>query len=69
MPIEFKMIDPPERKRTYYFANGSTVVVQNVMGLRVSDSGTHRLETTDGRKVIVNNNWLAIELDIDAWSF
>lgn len=56
-----------ERWRTYTFGDGS-VTVENVVKLCVRPSGTHRLETADGKKLIVAANWLTISVDADAWS-
>ena len=52
----------------YHYAGGHTITLKNVTGLCVRPSGTHRLETADGRKWIVPPGWLAIELDMDAWT-
>jgi hypothetical protein len=60
-------LDPPEKKRTYHFAQRS-FVLENVVALCVRPSGTHRLETADGRKWIVPTGWLVIELEVEAWT-
>ena len=65
---ELIKLDKPERKRTYIFAS-SRVEIENVVAVGVRQSGTHRLETADGRKWIVSTGWLAIELDMDEWTF
>lgn len=65
---EFTKLDPPERKRTYHFP-GRSLTVENVSAICVRPSGTHRLETADGKKFIVAPGWLMIELDMDAWTF
>lgn len=62
-------IDPPERERTYVFPGGERLTFSAVKAVGVSERGTHRLELTDGRRVIVPPRWLAIELDVDGWSF
>lgn len=56
-----------EKKRTYIFPSGK-VELLNVTAICVRPSGTHRLETQDGRKWIVNPGWLAIELDVQDWT-
>ncbi len=66
---DFKAINPPERKRTYHFPNNETITFENVSAVCARPSGTHRLETTDGKKYIVRAGWLAVELDMDAWTF
>jgi hypothetical protein len=67
-PITMTKISPPEKRRVYHFANGEKVELMNVVGVCVRPSGTHRLETADGRKWIVPAGWLAIELDMEAWT-
>jgi hypothetical protein len=64
----FTELNPVERSRTYHFDDGITFRVDGVKRLLVRPSGTHRLETTDGRKFVVPVGWLAIELDVDAWT-
>lgn len=66
--LEFTKLGCPERKRIYHFPAG-TIAVENVIAVCVRPSGTHRLETSDGRKYIVPAGWLAIELDMDVWTF
>lgn len=65
---EMKPISPAELSRTYHFPNGK-MALTNVVALAVSASGTHRLETGDGRKWIVPVGWMAIEIDVPEWSF
>lgn len=64
---EFVELDPPEKKRTYHFP-GRSITLKNVVALCVRPSGSHRLETADGRKWIVPPSWLAIELEVEAWT-
>jgi hypothetical protein len=59
----------PERKRTYLFPGGETVTIDNVIAVGVRSSGTHRVEAADGMKWIIPPGWLAICLDMDAWTF
>ncbi len=66
--LDFTRIEPPEKKRTYLFANGQ-VSFENVVAVCIRPSGSHRLELADGRKIIVAANWLAIELEIGSWTF
>jgi hypothetical protein len=63
--IEF---DPPERKRTYRFPGGGQITLKAVTHLFVSDSGTHRVRTADGRLHIVASGWLHIEVDAADWT-
>lgn len=66
--LSFTKLNPPERKRTYHFSD-CKISIENVATVCVRPSGTHRLETQDGRKFIVNPGWMAVELDVDHWSF
>lgn len=47
-----KELVPQEKTRTYTFPSGK-VVLENVTKFAVSDSGTHRLETQDGKKHVI----------------
>lgn len=66
--LQFQKIDPPEVCRTYHFANGK-FAISGIVSVCVRPSGTHRLETSDGRKYIVPAGWLAIELEVPNWTF
>jgi hypothetical protein len=59
--------DVQEQKRIYYFPQG-VIAVENIVKFAAPGT-THRLETADGKKFIVNNGWMAIELDVAEWSF
>jgi hypothetical protein len=63
--LDFKQVN--EQRRTYYYPQGE-MVIDDVVKLAVPGS-THRLETKDGRKLIMNSNWMAIKLDVEDWSF
>lgn len=67
--MEIRKLDSPERKRIYIFPGGDRVEFVHVTGLEVRPSGRHRVETADGQKAIVAAHWLAIEIDVDAWTF
>lgn len=56
-----------EDRRTYIYPDGQ-FTVEGVVRLLVRPSGTHRLETADGRKFIVAAGWLAIEVVAKDWS-
>ncbi len=68
MAIELIELIPHERSRTYVFSGNEKLIYLDVCRLKVSDSGNHRLELGDGRKIIVMAGWLAIELDVDSWT-
>lgn len=68
MPIQWTELNPPERKRTYYFPF-YTVSFENVIRVEVRESGKHRIETTDGRKAFVAPGWFWMEIEADAWTF
>lgn len=61
-------INPPERKRVYYFPGGEKVELADVTHFHARPSGTHRLRTKDGRLWIVPTGWLAVEVDADGWT-
>lgn len=67
--LQFTKLDPPEKRRAYVFPGPNIVAFENVTAVCVRPSGTHRLETADGMKHIVNTGWLAITLEMDAWTF
>lgn len=67
--INWTELNPPERKRAYVFPDGTRLELENVTRVEVRDSGKHRVETADGRKVFVSPGWLWMELDMDAWTF
>lgn len=56
-----------ERSRTYHFPGGDTVTIHGVTALCVRPT-SHRLETSDGRKVIVPGKFIAIDIDAKSWS-
>lgn len=55
--IEMVKLSAPERSRTYVYAlkggGEFRTTLENVTAVCVRPSGTHRLETADGRKHIV----------------
>jgi len=61
-------LEKPEKSRTYHYADHSRVIL-NVTAVCVRPSGSHRLETADGKKWIVQPGWEAIELDMEDWTF
>lgn len=61
-------LDPPENSRAYYYGDGSSVLFKKVLRLKVSDSGTHRIETSDGMKHIVSPGWRYITIDTESWT-
>jgi len=63
-----KFIEVKEQNRTYTFPSG-TVKLEGVTGINVSKSGTHRINTKDGKKHIVPSGWIHIEFDAPEWTF
>lgn len=63
--LEFKEVG--EQSRTYYYP-GRKYTFDKVNKVAISNT-THRLETADNKKYIVNQGWDVIELDVDHWSF
>lgn len=68
MKPEFTKLNPVERARKYIFPGGREIEFYGVHSIAVSASGTHRLETNAGQKIIVPTGWLAIILDVDDWT-
>jgi hypothetical protein len=67
VPLKFEKVSG-EDCRVYHYPNGSTFMVEGVTGICVRPSGTHRLETKDGRKWIVASGWSAISITAAHWS-
>lgn len=68
MTIPFTELNPPERKRTYYFPSGPSLTVNDVTHIEVRQSGKHRLQCKNGDKVFVAPNWNYIIVDVDEWT-
>ena len=67
--LTFVPIDPPEKTRRYLYPGGNIIALENVTAVCVRPSGTHRVETADGKKQIIAPGWLAIEIDTPKWTF
>lgn len=61
--IELTKLDPQEKSRTYTFPGGELVKIDNVTHFLARDSGTHRLQTADGKLHIVPVGWLHISIE------
>lgn len=63
-----------ETKRTYVYPpsaenpQGFRYEVKDVVRLHVRPSGSHRLETAEGLKLVVMPGFKAIEVEAPAWS-
>ena len=57
-----------EQNRTYHFPDYD-VVLKGVEEINISKSGTHRINTSDGKKHIIPPGWKHIEFDADDWTF
>lgn len=55
-------IELNEQKRIYYFPNNEIIILENVTELKVSESGNHRLKTSDNNLHIIPTGWLHIEI-------
>jgi hypothetical protein len=66
--LKWTVLYRPERSRTYVFPGNEEFRVDGVTRICVRPSGSHRLETKDGLKVIVKAGWLAIKIVADDWS-
>lgn len=67
--VKMNYFEIPERKRKYVYPDGTYYELLEVLALAVSSLGTHRLKLSDGTHIIVPTGWIAIELDIDNWSY
>lgn len=65
--LELKKLEPSEKSRTYTFPNNEKIALLNVTHFLARESGTHRLQTADGKLHIVPVGWLHVE--IEAGSF
>ena len=63
-----QFIEINEQNRTYYFPKG-TVELIGVVSINISKSGTHRLNTKDGKKHIIPFGWTHIEFEATDWTF
>lgn len=50
-----------ETSRTYFFPNGSTLVIDDAVELSVSKNNAHHLTTRQGEIYIIPYKWLAIK--------
>jgi hypothetical protein len=66
--IDWTVLTPPERKRTYVYPNGENLVFEEVTRIEIRQSGTHRLEYKDGGKAFVVPGYRAIILEVDEWT-
>lgn len=66
--INWTELNPPELKRTYVFPGGDKLELENVTRIEVRESGKHRVETADGRKLFVAPGWLWMELEMKDWT-
>lgn len=66
-PMVLQELSPQERTRTYHFPKGD-VVLHDVTHFLARPSGTHRLQTKDGKLHIVPKGWLHIEIDADSFT-
>lgn len=61
-------LNPAERTRTYTFPGGEQVALIEVTHFLARESGSHRLQTADGKLHIVPAGWIHIEIDADAFT-
>ncbi len=68
MTIELTKLNPAEKSRAYTFPNGDTILLTNVTHFLARESGTHRLQTGDGKLHIIPVGWLHVEIDADSFT-
>lgn len=66
--MKFAEISEGEKSRTYHYQGGGCFTILKAARICVRPSGTHRIETEDGKKYIVSAGWMAIEIVADNWS-
>ncbi len=64
---EFILVN--EQNRTYTFPGNQKIDLVGIVSINVSKSGTHRINTKDGKKHIVPPGWIHIEFDATEWTF
>lgn len=68
MTVELTKLNPAEKSRTYTFAGGEKITLENVTHFLARESGTHRLQTADGKLHIVPVGWLHVEIKAAAFT-
>ncbi len=58
----------PEKCRIYHYKDHQ-IAIKDVVAVCVRPSGSHRLETADGKKWIIMPGWDAVELETETWTF
>lgn len=66
--MELNKLNPIEKQRTYTFPGGEKVTLVGVTHFLARESGTHRLQTADGKLHIVPTGWLHVEIEAEAFS-
>lgn len=66
--LSFVELKNVEASRTYVYPDGSRYRVEGVTHICTRKSGSHRLNTVGGLKVLVQPGWIAIEFDMAEWS-
>jgi hypothetical protein len=66
--LNLTKLEITEKTRTYTFPQGEKVVLWNVTHFLARESGTHRLQTSDGKLHIVPAGWLHVEIEADGFS-
>jgi hypothetical protein len=64
-----EFITVKKQNRVYEYPKGDKIEVNGVISINVSKSGTHRLNTDDGKKHLIKPGWLHIEFDAEEWTF
>jgi len=58
---EIKVLELNETSRTYFFQNGSEIIINDAIGCRINKINTHNLVTKQGEIYIVPYKWLAMK--------
>lgn len=66
--MELTKLNPAEKTRTYTFPGGEKITLADVTHFLARDSGTHRLQTADGKLHIVPVGWIHIAIEADKFT-
>lgn len=68
MSSKIEFTEVYQQDRIYKFPN-MNLEIKDVISINVSKSGTHRINTKDGKKHIVPKGWCGIEFEAQDWTF
>lgn len=66
--LELTKLNPSEKSRVYTFPGGEKIALTGVTHFLARESGTHRLQTADGKLHIVPVGWIHVEIEADSFT-